>query len=558
MPEPPQPGDDMRGIRVSIGLLGLLGAVLVPGTPANAATITVTTTADEFGTGPGCSLREAIRAAELNAAFGGCLPGAPGQDQIVVPAGDYRLDVEMDSLDESSGDLDVKSDVTITGAGPTLTTVDAMGLDRVMYIENALVTVEGMTLQGGMDTEGAGVFVNPSTVVFREVVLTGNEQFGMGFGGGMAIFNSDVTFERSTVHGNTGESGAGIYNIGSPLTLRDSTISGNLGQTPDGSGGGIYNAGGEVSLTNTTVSGNSVGRDGGGIHNDGGEVTIRNATITENTADDESDDDDAGDGGGIRNDGGTVTIGNSILADNSVRTAAVGEPDECSGPVSSLGFNVIGHDEGCAYTPGSGDQVGVFFPSLTGIDPKLGPLADNGGPTQTHMLLPGSPALDKGSTERAANEVACEPTDQRGVPRPQGGGCDVGAYELGSCLGVTINRVGTDGSDALTGTDANDGVLAKGGKDTVSALDGDDALCLGGGNDKASAGDGNDQVLGETGNDRLRGQGGNDVLKGQQGKDKINGGGGKDRLVGGPKKDTCSGGPGRDKGSSCFKERKIP
>ena len=571
------------------------GILLLPA-PAQAATITVTTNADEWATGGGCSLREAIQAADNNAAFGGCPAGAAGHDDIVVPAGSYDLDALTDTVDEAAGDLDVRSDVAISGAGATQTIVDGIDLDRVMEIENATVTLAGMTLRdGAAGLEGGGLAAGQSTVTLSGLVITSNvANSPMSGGGGIFASDSELTVVRTTISDNSGASGAGIWTNGPSLTVVESTLSGNIGEGGDGNGGGIFNNGGDLTVTNTTVSGNSVPSDGGGIHSDGGDVAIENATITGNTADDESDDDDDGDGGGIRNNGGTMTVANSIIADNRDRTASVGEPEECSGEVTSLGYNIIGHDEGCAYTPGPGDQVGVFFPSLNGIDPKLGPLSDNGGPTETHMPLSESPALDQGSPERSEAAAACEATDQRGVPRPQGSGCDVGAYELGHCLGVLINRVGFEGAGTVTGTDGADGILGHAGGDDIEGLGGDDAICAGGGddtasggggddavlgedgkdqlggdegndsvkggpgNDRASGGAGNDQVLGQAGNDRLGGQGGKDVLKGQQGKDKLNGGGGKDRLVGGPKKDTCSGGPGKDKAAGCSTERKIP
>ncbi|MGH2686514.1 MAG: choice-of-anchor Q domain-containing protein, partial [Actinomycetota bacterium] len=263
-------------------------------------------------------------------------------------------------------------------------------------------------------------------------------------------------------------------------------------------------------------------------------------------------------GGGIANQG-TVTMRNSVVAGNV--DGSGGTPD-CEA-VTSLGHNIIGDDTGCAVTPATGDQVGT---GAAPIDPKLGPLADNGGPTPTHALLAGSTAIDAGGSDAA-------PTDQRGVPRAAP---DIGAYELALCQDVVINRVGSGAADVLTGTDGADGFLPQGGDDTVNGLGGDDAACLGDGNDSADAGPGKDVVSGEAGNDaarlgagkdtatggegndRLTGGGGKDLLKGEAGKDKLRGQGGKDRLRGGPGKDTCNGGGGgKDKGA-CEKERKIP
>ena len=113
--------------------------------------------------------------------------------------------------------------------------------------------------------------------------------------------------------------------------------------------------------------------------------------------------------------GGTeVLFTNTIIAENSAWTA----PD-CFGVVNSLGHNLVGDGIACDFNTASGDQVGFQFP----VDPKLGPLQDNGGPTKTHALLEGSPAIGAGDQESAPE------TDQRGVARPQGEGSDIGAYE---------------------------------------------------------------------------------------------------------------------------------
>ena len=150
----------------------------------------------------------------------------------------------------------------------------------------------------------------------------------------------------------------------------------------------------------------------------------------------------------------------------------------------------------------------------------LGPLADNGGPTQTHALLSGSPAVGAGNATIAREGgPACETTDQRGLPRND---CDIGAYELVLCGKVAVNRLGTDGKDVLNGTGAADGLLGLGGKDT------------------------------------LKGKGGKDALCGGPGKDTLKGGGGKDLLRGEGGKDTCIGQGGKDKAKACEKTKKVP
>jgi parallel beta-helix repeat protein len=321
---------------------------------------------------------------------------------------------------------------------------------------------------------------------------------------------------------NEAEYAGGIANWpGSPsLTMTDSLIANNrtADEPTNGVGGGLtLENSASASLTNVTISGNTAENEGGGIwHYSSSSLVLNNVTITGNTADSLPG---AADGGGIQVEAGSgpVTVRNSIVFGNT--DASGGTAPDCDGAITSGGHNLIGTTAGCTFTSSTGD--------ITGQDPKLGPLADNGGPTQTHALLASSPAIDAGNPAApGSGGEACAATDQRGVPR----NCDMGAYEVATCKGVTVNRVGTEGSDTLKGTSGEDGFLAGGGNDTASGGGGNDGMCGGGGNDK------------------LKGQGGNDKLLGQ---------GGKDLLAGGPgTKDVCTGGPGKDKAKgTCEKGR---
>ena len=190
-----------------------------------------------------------------------------------------------------------------------------------------------------------------------------------------------------------------------PKPKKSVALSGTVaGNTAGIQGGGIVDAGVAV-LTNVTVSGNSVPGNGtGGVYNPNDDLTITNSTITGNSATHT---------GGFRS-LSTATIKNTIVANN------IG-PD-CSGNVGSItsaGHN-LDSDNTCDLTAG-GD--------LPGVNPMLGPLADNGGPTQTRALLPGSPAIDAGDNN------GCPPTDQRGVARPSGDSCDIGAFEAAGLQG---------------------------------------------------------------------------------------------------------------------------
>jgi Ca2+-binding RTX toxin-like protein len=289
-----------------------------------------------------------------------------------------------------------------------------------------------------------------------------------------------------------------------------------------------------------------------------GSATISNSTISGNRADVSG----SGDGGGISN-VGTVTLRNTILAGNTVGAGGIG-PD-CESSVNSDGHNLIGNNAGCAVVGGGGDQIGT---SGSPIDPRLGALTNNGGPTDTRALLTGSPAIDGGKP--GGGTGACETTDQRGLARTLGGSrCDIGAYELVRCQGTTVNRFGTAGDDNLLGTAGADGFLLFDGNDVATGLGGADRACGSGGRDTLIGGAGADLLLGEAGADRLKGGAGRDRLIGGPardrliggpardrliggaGRDRLFGGAGRDRLLGGGGRDLCRGGPGRDRLRSC-------
>jgi predicted outer membrane repeat protein len=191
-------------------------------------------------------------------------------------------------------------------------------------------------------------------------------------GGGISILGSSLSVTGSTITGNSAPSGGGIYNAGGGLVIENSTISGNSAGT---SGGGIY---GGATVENSTISGNS-GTSGGGIYNTSS-LIMRNTILNAGAS-----------GENIFNDGGTVT---------------------------SDGYNLSSDDAG-GYLTGPGDQIN--------IDPLLGPLQNNGGPTLTHALLPGSPAIDTGDP----NFTPPPSNDQRDChfDRVFNGRIDIGSFE---------------------------------------------------------------------------------------------------------------------------------
>ena len=220
-----------------------------------------------------------------------------------------------------------------------------------------------------------------------------------------------VTVSNSTLSGNSAYNGGGIctYNIGT-VTVSNSTLSANSAYN----GGGINHDGGTVTVTNSTLSGNSANLYGGSIYHDGGTVTVSNSTLSDNHA--------GTSGGGISSKGDSATfttISNTIVSGNIISGTTTADDLALHGgstdSFSSGGYNLIG-------------AIGANITSITATGditntlPLLGPLADNGGDTMTHALLPGGPAIDAGGSCGVA-------ADQRGIARPQGSACDSGAFE---------------------------------------------------------------------------------------------------------------------------------
>jgi len=314
------------------------------------------------------------------------------------------------TLAKGAAEVDVGGVIHV-GAG---TFVETLTIDKDLSLQGAGVTKT--TIRG---TQNFGLFIEPNTTVTLSHLTIGSQS---GTTAPRGIRNSGtVSLNYCAVKGNyAGINGtAGIDNQGM-LTLVHTTVSGNSG---DNEGGGIGNSGTAV-LINSTISGNTTEQEsGGGIWN-GGSLTMVSCTITGNSA--------LWSSGGVGG-GGAVLVKNSIIAGN---TAGNGAPD-FGGTLTSYGHNVIGNNDGCVLTPTTGDQVGT---PADPIDPLLGPLQNNGGPTETHALLLGSPAIDAGScTDIAGNSVD---TDQRGFFRHKP--CDIGAFEYGAIPPYGLGDVNGD------------------------------------------------------------------------------------------------------------------
>jgi CSLREA domain-containing protein len=535
----------MRTARVIVSLAVSMSAFALAA-PAHAATITVTTPVDELNADGDCSLREAVRAANTNAAVDACTSGVTGQDTIVVPAGTYTLAVGPAGDDDAAaGDLDLTETAVVRGAGATTTFVDGADLDRVFDVPTSgfAVEVAGLTIRNGSAASGGGIRTL-GTLQLTEATVANND---------------------------SGADGAGIHaGTTANVTITDSTISAN---TSGASGGGLFAEGGTVTIRNSTVSGNLADCSGGGLaFSTGATATVSNVTIADNTADHQPPPNPGcaqADGGGVFvGAGSTVTVSNTLLGDNRDASRG-GNPShhECSGPLASEGYNLIEQPGGCTIT---GNTTG----NVTNRNPQLFALANNGGPTSTHAIRRGSPAVNGGNPAApGSGGAACEVEDQRGVPRPQGPRCDIGSFERQGegpggggprCLGRPVTVAGTAGNDTLMGTPGPDSIQARAGNDSISALPRADTVCAGGGADVARGGPGRDRMTGGADNDRLNGgpgadstsgNAGKDKLRGARGRDQLRGGGGNDLLNGGPGFDVCRGGPGRDRFRGC--ERRI-
>jgi len=310
---------------------------------------------------------------------------------------------------------DIIHKVNINGPGVSQLTVQrsiANGTPnfRIFTIQSGgTANISGITISNGnlpFGTNGAAL-VNSGTLTVTNSTISANTTVN-----GFAVFNASggtLTLLNDTVGGN---SGGGVLNSGG-LTLTNSTVSNNSNTV---GGAGIFNNG-TMRVTNSSVSGNTVnssgGRGGGILNNDGATVTITNSTMTGNRA---------GNGGGIYDGMALVNISNTIVAGN---TGNVSGPD-LFGTFNSQDYNLIGNTSGASFT-------GAAAHNLTNVGAGLAALANNGGPTQTHALLPGSPAIDAGSNALAVDQNGNPlTTDQRGpgFSRIFNGTVDIGAFEV--------------------------------------------------------------------------------------------------------------------------------
>jgi CSLREA domain-containing protein len=371
-------------------------------TPVSANTIVVDTLEDQDDTDPEhCSLREAIEAANGDIAYGGC-PAGSGADIISLGSGIYTVVSQVHSISTNISIIGVSPSSTIIQASECNPTQETCANDdQFAWVSTAgILTLNNLTIRNWKNTGdlNGGFIHNRGTLNVSNCLFDSNRAV---YGGAINNFGGSVTITDSTFTSNMAHNGSGytrggaIFNdISGPgtVTIYKSTFSDNSAEL----GGAIINNG-ILAIVNSTFSDNSATISGGAIYNDNNTATITNTTFSGNSA--------VTNGAGIFNDDpGVLNFTNTIIA-NSVTGS------DCFYDHGTIGTNVnnLVEDGSC-----NADFSG---------DPALGPLADNGGSTQTHALLSGSIAID------TANLAACPHIDQRGVERPQGEGCDIGAFE---------------------------------------------------------------------------------------------------------------------------------
>jgi LPXTG-site transpeptidase (sortase) family protein len=332
---------------------------------------------------------------------------------------------------------------TVTITDSTLTGNFSTASGGGIYNAGTL-TVTDSTLYSNISTTGGGGIYNEGTLTIDNCTISNNEARVDGGGG---IYNLEtLSIANSTISGNktTGD-GGGVNNKGT-MDVESSTFSENLAIGDYHYGGGIHNENLITSIENSTFSGNSA-YWGGGINNNYGTITnIINSTFSGNSA--------IVFGGGINNYYAYITtMANTIIANNT------GNNCDFRAPTTSI--NNLTDSAGCNWTAESWAN--------TSLNPAihLGPLANNGGPTKTHALLfttPSNPAIDNCG-------AGATTLDQRGVARPQGTQCDIGAYEYDNTMPFVVSTSLADsyvfqGPSTFTVTFSENLNNAGGGSDT--------------------------------------------------------------------------------------------
>ena len=333
-------------------------------------------------------------------------------------------------------DSAVINDTDITGNSATMVCGGPCGNGGGgIYVPATTLEINGGSITGNLAPTSSGGGINASNIIIDGTVIAANVAANPAGGGGLSVQNATIT--NANISDNVASAGPGGGILSRILDITDSSISGNLAALGGGgihsdldlqvartsitdnaadSGGGIFVVGGSAALENVTFSGNNATTQGGAIHRgpeasplavpsgvaSQGPIEISFTTLSDNAA---------AIGSAVSDEApGQLSIDNSIIAGNAGGS-------NCDVGLTSLGYNIEDADS-CGLNA-VGDQINT--------DPLLGVLTDNGGVTLTHALLAGSPAIDAASPSCPAPA-----TDQRGVARPQGAACDIGAFESGA------------------------------------------------------------------------------------------------------------------------------
>lgn len=310
---------------------------------------------------------------------------------------------------DASSELTIETSTSIVGNSATR---EGGGI----YNEGQL-TLNGIAVSNNSsDQDGGGIF-NEGQLDLDNVSVSDNS--AERFGGGLAVQDGSATLQRVTFDNNSAvTAGGGIALLAAttnPITLIQSTLSDNSAAA----GGGVYaTAGASGTIGNTTFSANAASGSGSGVRLINGDLTLTNVTIADGTG-----------SSGIDNQTGTLFLNNSIVANNAGA--------ECVGTIKTTDAVNLATDGTCSA-------------SIVDASPKLDVLKDNGGQTLTMALLAGSPAIDAGD-DTVCEKVPVDEVDQRGVARPTGASCDLGAYEVGDFVptAVTLQNATTESSPTL-------------------------------------------------------------------------------------------------------------
>ena len=450
------------GRRLAAGAGLTVGATLAMAGTAQATDFTVGSLADTTGTdctvpsNTTCTLRQAIL--DANASM--------GADRILFNS---SLTGAITLAEEPAV---IMGPTEVVGPGASDLAVDGNSLRRVFNIDLTVVgedvEVSGLTIQNGLGGVGAGIRNVDADLTVSDAVVTSNDGSS-----GTGIFSNgpSLTVERSAVTGNTaalGSPGGGIW-ANYDLTLRNSTVSGNTAGTEGGGvyagysgySGGMYHHRGPHLIENSTIVGNTAGRDGGGVlfcgsNQEADRLTIDSSTITGNNATGTAATSGDGIGGGVASRCGVGYLGaileNTIVANN---TAALDDPDVNGDALVDASFSLIEN-------PTGGIAEAVPGSNITGIDPLLAPLADNGGDTETQALPESSPAVDQGATGLTSDQRAeIRPFDVPAIPNSAAAGADfsdIGAFERQAdeeVVPLLSVSTGGSGSGSVTGTGIN-------------------------------------------------------------------------------------------------------